>query len=394
MVESDGSLMGWDDGLGGACPLITPRFLHTPLFTPPGPPRVQAAAGNTSVRTTTMSVFLLGLVVLFPGSHASDAAARVQLVSPSLGISSSVRSVCKPIPSTLSLCHGIGYRRMWIPNLLGHDTLREAQQQSVAWLPLVSKLCHRDTKKFLCSLFAPVCLPELDGPLSPCGSLCEAVRDGCVPVMSAFGFPWPEMFNCTRFPRGTQLCIPASGERRGWTEDEVRHEESLKGSIMCEACSLAAEGETDIQDNFCQSPYALKMRVGSLSTVGADRQLVPLARSRILRWAGGGPERAEAISGAMSHGALWLKDGGSCTCPSLDSAETNEDAEPGEQRMDRRQAREGGKVGKSAYGGWYLALAQAEEGRLVLTRLVRWTRGDKELRKFIRALLKQSCTDL
>ncbi|CAK6967317.1 secreted frizzled-related protein 2-like [Scomber scombrus] len=339
-------------------------------------------------------MFELVLILLFGVSRASDAVAPVQLGPPSLGFSSSVRSVCKPIPSTLSLCHGIGYRQMRVPNLLGHDTLKEAQQQSAAWLPLISKLCHRDTKKFLCSLFAPVCLPELSGPVSPCRSLCEAVRDGCVPVMSAFGFPWPEMFNCSRFPRGTELCIPATGEHEGRTAEEVRHEEALKGSVICDACSLAAEGETDIQDNFCRSPYALKMRLGSVSTVGGDRQLVPVARSRILRWAGGGAERAEGIGGAMAHSALWLQEGGTCTCPGLDSVDQNRDRGLEEERMHKRQLKGGGKEGNGAQGGWYLALAQAEEGRLVLTRLVRWSRGDKELKKFIRALLKQPCTEL
>ncbi|AWO99145.1 putative secreted frizzled-related protein 2-like [Scophthalmus maximus] len=337
-----------------------------------------------------MTVFLLGLAVLLGASRAADTVVPAQLGPPPLGFSSSVRSVCKPMPSTLSLCHGIGYRHMRVPNLLGHDSLREAQQQSVAWLPLVSKLCHRDTKKFLCSLFAPVCLPELSGPVSPCRSLCEAVRDGCVPVMSAFGFPWPEMFNCTRFPRGTELCIPATGEQEGRTAEEVKHEEALKGSVICDACSLAAEGETDIQENFCHSPYAFKMRLGSVSTVGGDRQLVPTARSRILRWAGGGAERAEGVGGAMAHSALWLQEGGTCTCPGLDSAGTNEDQGLEEEHVEKGQAK-GGKEGNGAQGGWYLALAQAEEGRLVLTRLVRWTRGDKELKKFIRALLKQPC---
>uniref|UniRef100_A0A3Q3AU92 Secreted frizzled-related protein 2-like n=1 Tax=Kryptolebias marmoratus TaxID=37003 RepID=A0A3Q3AU92_KRYMA len=285
-----------------------------------------------------MPVLLLSLVLLLRPSRAVDAVAPVQFGPPSLGFSSSVRSVCKPIPSTLSLCHGIGYRRMWVPNLLGHDSLKEAQQQSAAWLPLVSKLCHRDTKKFLCSMFAPVCLPELSGPVSPCRSLCEAVRDGCVPVMSAFGFPWPEMFNCSRFPSGTELCIPASGRREGRTEEEVRREEELKGFLISSPITL----------------FALKMRLGSMSTVGSDRQLVPLARSRILRWAGGGAEKAEELGGSMTHRALWLQEGGSCTCPGLDSL----------------------------------------DGRLVLTRLVRWTRGDKELKKFIRALLKQPCPDI
>uniref|UniRef100_A0A3B4BFA0 FZ domain-containing protein n=1 Tax=Periophthalmus magnuspinnatus TaxID=409849 RepID=A0A3B4BFA0_9GOBI len=279
----------------------------------------------------------------------------------SLGLASSVRSVCRPIPSTLALCHGIGYRQMRIPNLLGHDSLREAQQQSAAWMPLISKLCHRDTKKFLCSLFAPVCLPEFSAPVSPCRSLCEAVRDGCVPVMSAFGFPWPEMFNCTRFPRGTELCIPATGEGDTRTDEELKNEEAL-----------AAEGETDIQDNFCQKSLSLsafKMRLRSVSTVGGERQLVPTPRSRILRWAGGGAEKAEGIGGAMAHSDLWLPEGGNCICPGLDSSEL------------------------AAVQGWNLVLAKAEEGRLVITRLVRWTKDDKELKKFIRALLKQHCPE-
>lgn len=335
--------------------------------------------------------------LLFAVFHAAAAAdGELHLAPrgpPSIGFRSSVRSVCRPIPSTLSLCHGIGYRRMWVPNLLGHDSLREAQQQSAAWLPLVSKLCHRDTKKFLCSLFTPVCLPELRGPVSPCKSLCEAVRDGCLPVMSAFGFPWPEMFDCSRFPGGSELCIPATGEQEGPEAAEAGPGEELKGSVICDACSLAAEGEADIQENFCRSSYALKMRMGSMSTVGGDRQLVPTPRSRILRWAGGGPERAEEIGGAMAHNALWLQDGGTCNCPGLDSAETYQEKVLVTHPLDTKAAKDG-MLGAGAPSGWFLALAQAEEGRLVVTRLVRWTRGDKELKKFIRALLKLNCPKL
>ncbi|KAM4742600.1 secreted frizzled-related protein 2-like [Anableps anableps] len=340
-----------------------------------------------------MPVSLLSFLMLFSVIYASDPAAPVLLGPPSIGFSSSFRSVCKPIPSTLSLCHGIGYRRMRIPNLLGHDSLKEAQQQSAAWLPLISKLCHQDTKKFLCSLFAPVCLPELSGPISPCRSLCEAVRDGCVPVMSAFGFPWPEMFNCSRFPSGTELCIPATGQQEERMEEEVRRKEELKESVICDACSLTAEGESDIQENFCHSPYALKMRLDSVSTVGGDRQLVPVARSRILRWAGGGAERAQEFGGTTAHRALWLHEGGSCTCPDLDFAETNKQ-EQNEQPIDKRQAKKEGRLENRPQDGWFLALAQPEEGRLVLTRLVKWTRGDKELKKFIRTLLKRPCPEL
>lgn len=298
--------------------------------------------------------------------------------------SSSVRSVCMQIPSTLLLCHGLGYNEMRLPNLLGHDSLKETQQQSAAWLPLLSKLCHPDTKKFLCSLFAPVCLPELTGPVSPCRGLCEAVRDGCVPVMTAFGFPWPDMFNCSRFTNGTDPCIPVTGDSKSVSvgEDYKEHEDASKGRVICNACSLASEGEEDFQNNFCKSPYAFKLRLGSVSVVGRDRQVVPLGRSRILRWGGGGAERAEGVGGAMAHSALWLSEGGSCTCPGLDEAER--DTMKGEGRG-------GGGEGKGVQGWWYLGLAQAQEGRLVLSRLVRWTRGDKKLKKFIRSILKQPC---
>lgn len=96
----------------------------------------------------------------------------------------------------------------------------------------------------------------------------------------------------------------------------------------------------------------------------------------------------------MAHSALWLPEGGTCTCPGLDPAETNEDRGFEEKQVNKRQAKDGGKEGNGAQGGWYLALAQAEEGRLVLTRLVKWTRGDKELKKFIRAVLRQSCPEM
>lgn len=142
------------------------------------------------------------------------------------------------------------------------------------------------------------------------------------------------------------------------------------------------------------SAAAFKMRLGSASTVGTDRQLVPTARSRILRWAGGDADRAGGVGGAMTHSALWLQEGGTCTCPGLDSAESSVRRGLEEARIDKRQAKEEGKEGSGGHGDWYLALAQAQEGRLVLTRLMKWTRGDKELKKFIRALLKQSCPEL
>ena len=38
--------------------------------------------------------------------------------------------------------------------------MSEVIQQSNSWLPLLKLRCHPDSKIFLCSLFAPVCLGE------------------------------------------------------------------------------------------------------------------------------------------------------------------------------------------------------------------------------------------
>lgn len=110
---------------------------------------------------------------------------------------------CVSIPDDLRLCHNVGYERMLLPNLLEHETLAEVKQQASSWVPLVHKKCHPSTQILLCSLFAPVCL---DRPIYPCRLLCEAVRDGCAPIMLAFGFPWPDMLTCDKFPTG-DMCI-------------------------------------------------------------------------------------------------------------------------------------------------------------------------------------------
>lgn len=113
---------------------------------------------------------------------------------------------CVDIPEDLRLCHTVGYTRMLLPNLLEHETMAEVKQQASSWVPLLHKNCHPGTQVFLCSLFAPVCL---DRHIFPCRWLCEAVRDGCSPIMGAFGFPWPDMLTCDKFPE-EDVCIAMS----------------------------------------------------------------------------------------------------------------------------------------------------------------------------------------
>ncbi|XP_048838173.1 secreted frizzled-related protein 2-like isoform X2 [Brienomyrus brachyistius] len=240
-----------------------------------------------------------------------------------------LQSACKPIPNTLSLCHDVGYKDMRLPNLLGHDTMKEVQQQSGSWAPLVSKKCHPDTKKFLCSLFAPVCLPGLTEPVWPCRSLCEDVRNGCLPVMSAFGFPWPDMFHCNLFPNNTDLCIPAADSVHSKDNRRNHHPESK----------------------------AVSLKVAESFTDGPDRKIVASGRSRLLL-------RNGVQIGAVTESQLWLLQGANCSCEELNSP----------------------------LSGYLLGVGDINGSRLVFTRLMKWPKAERELKKFMKSLQRVQCT--
>lgn len=115
---------------------------------------------------------------------------------------------CVDIPRDLRLCHNIGYSQMLLPNLLGHESAAEVLLQASSWVPLVLNGCHPGTQVLLCSLFAPVCLERA---VPPCRWLCEAVRQGCQPVLDDIGYPWPDMLACDKFPQDEHCIVNTTG---------------------------------------------------------------------------------------------------------------------------------------------------------------------------------------
>ncbi|XP_063806965.1 secreted frizzled-related protein 2-like isoform X2 [Pseudophryne corroboree] len=258
------------------------------------------------------------------------------------------KSSCKPIPSSMTLCHAVGYGEMRLPNLLGHDTMKEVLQQAGSWVPLLTKQCHADTKKFLCSLFAPVCLSDLEEAIHPCRSLCEAVRDGCTPVMAAFGFPWPEMFNCSQFPEGNELCVPPAGQEE---KPQV-----VKEELPCAACHSGGDTEKEFLQDFCYRDFALKINIRSVSTMDGDVMVIPEVKSRTVYKAKGWMEEE------LKKTVLWLTDGDSCICLDLQ--------EP---------------------GATVLVLGHRADDRLVISWVRKWQKSEKEMKKFSRTVRKFQC---
>uniref|UniRef100_A0A8C4N7W1 Secreted frizzled-related protein 5 n=1 Tax=Eptatretus burgeri TaxID=7764 RepID=A0A8C4N7W1_EPTBU len=247
----------------------------------------------------------------------------------------SKQPVCVPIPTDLRLCQSVGYTTMRLPNLLEHESLPEVLQQAGSWVPLLTRRCHPDTQLFLCSLFAPVCL---DRPIFPCRSLCEAVRDSCAPVMESFGFPWPEMLRCNRFPLDNDLCM---------TMQFAKTKQPRPGKVSPMLPPLTVTMHVDA--HMCRSgKKCIKFF--------EDRRLVGARRKRKV-FRAGSLRRKE-----LRRPVLFMKNGADCLCPQLDSQK-----------------------------GTFLILGRRAEQRLLLTGIYRMGKRNKELRQVIKTLKHHKC---
>lgn len=115
--------------------------------------------------------------------------------------------------------------------------------------------------------------------ISPCRSLCESVRDSCAPIMSCYGYPWPEILRCDQYPADHLMCISSitnstvhTGGRRGKKLTNYTHmleltqfikkNDSVSGFTIsvpqasCRDCELEeASSSKDTLETFCRSDF-------------------------------------------------------------------------------------------------------------------------------------------
>ncbi|MFT7796630.1 secreted frizzled-related protein 1 [Arapaima gigas] len=246
---------------------------------------------------------------------------------------------CVDIPDDLKLCYGVGYSQMLLPNLLEHDTMAEVRQQAGSWVPLVHKNCHPSTQVFLCSLFAPVCLEQ---PTYPCRWLCEVVRDGCTPIMEAYGFPWPEMFTCDKFPQD-DVCV-AMNSTETFKPTGVSH--------ICPPCDNEMKMDT-IMEHLCGSEFVIKTKIKEVKNENLDRKVI-LQKKKPLKL--GNLKKKQ-----LKNLVLYLKNGAKCPCQQLDHL-----------------------------GSSYLIMGRKVDSQYLLTGIHKWDKSSKELKALKK--LKDNCT--
>lgn len=168
-------------------------------------------------------VLLISVVPVVPLKRPSSAAAS----SSAVRSGSDIERTCQPI--AIDICKGVGYNHTVMPNLLNHDTQQEAQLSLQSYNPLITYGCSQKLRFFLCSVHTPMCTTNWKHPIGPCRPLCEHVRELCLPVLTEFGFFWPEKLECSRFPleNKEELCMegPKIPEQPRAKKDTERRDE-------------------------------------------------------------------------------------------------------------------------------------------------------------------------
>ncbi|KAE8289301.1 Frizzled-1 [Larimichthys crocea] len=119
---------------------------------------------------------------------------------PDFSVAATARPTCQPI--TIPLCRDLRYTETVMPNFQGHATQEEAGLELSQFFPLIEVKCSPYLKPFLCSVYVPECVSGT--PRRPCRTLCEHARSKCGPLLTEFGFPWPNSLRCETFT--TESC--------------------------------------------------------------------------------------------------------------------------------------------------------------------------------------------
>jgi len=125
-----------------------------------------------------------------------------------LGMASSLQ-LKKCIPLELKVCRQLGYNQTKYSPQLYLSSRRSEVIQYFGLLQLTK--CSDDLLFFICMSYQPICFENYDQVIPPCRSVCEHVRDGCLPIINSYGFNWPQELNCEALPdHKTGVCIKPS----------------------------------------------------------------------------------------------------------------------------------------------------------------------------------------
>lgn len=114
---------------------------------------------------------------------------------------------------TVNYCKMLSYNVTTYPNLLGHESAKDVEEDVISFRELVDAECYRHAYEFVCEILQPACKrnnPE-DEMVLPCRSFCRDFVAGCGSRLLP---KFKDILDCRRFPEfgETGSCLTKPGK--------------------------------------------------------------------------------------------------------------------------------------------------------------------------------------
>ncbi|XP_026682215.1 uncharacterized protein LOC103513492 [Diaphorina citri] len=159
-------------------------------------------------------------------------------------------TTCDPVQ--LSFCRSaLSYNLTAYPNIFGHMSIKDVEDDMIAFRELVDAECYQHTYEFVCQILQPSCVkasPE-DQVFLPCRQFCNDFWVGCGNRLPA---RFKEALNCFRFPQHSHvgsMCSPKPAS----CEDDLR--QRGLASRLCDGLADCADLSDEIACPYCQAGF-------------------------------------------------------------------------------------------------------------------------------------------
>lgn len=152
-------------------------------------------------------------IEIIPNDLITQPVTTTAATSPIIITSTTRRPPRKCSKVTVNYCKKLAYNVTTYPNLLGHESAKDVEEDVISFRELVDAECYRHAYEFVCEVLQPACKRgnTEDEMVLPCRSFCRDFIAGCGNRLLA---KFKDVLDCGRFPEygETGSCLTKPGK--------------------------------------------------------------------------------------------------------------------------------------------------------------------------------------